>query len=121
MTPAPWTVVFSAAAGKDLDLIEAHLLKAYRSFGESPRGAAIHASTRIEAILVTAERLASAPFRGQARDDLLPGLRYLSLDGAIYWFVADDVSREVRVLAIFFGGQDHQRHMLVRLLQKPGF
>ena len=26
--------------------------------------------------------------------------------------------REIQVLAVFFGGQDHQRHMLVRLLQK---
>ncbi len=114
-----WTVVFSNAAGEDLDLIEAHLSEAYSNFGESPIEAATHAAARIETILATAERLATAPFRGQARDDLLPGLRHLSLDGAIYWFIVDEVGLEVQVLAIFFGGQDHQRHMLVRLLQKP--
>lgn len=115
-----WTVVFSTAAGEDLDLIEAHLSAAYGTFGESPNEASTHAAARIEAILATAERLATAPFRGQARDDLLPGLRHLTLDGAIYWFIVDEVVLQVRVLAMFFGGQDHQRHMLVRLLQKPG-
>jgi toxin ParE1/3/4 len=114
-----WTVVFSKAAEQDLDLIEAHLSAAYRSFGESPTEASTHAATRIEAILAAAERLATAPLRGQARDDLLPGLRQLSLDGAVYWFIVDEDVLQVRVLAMFFGGQDHQRHMLVRLLQKP--
>ena len=70
-----------------------------------------------EAIIATAERLATAPFRGAAQDDLLPGLRHLALDAAIYWFVPDARTRQIRVLAIFFGGQDHQRHMLVRLLR----
>jgi len=42
----------------------------------------------------------------------------LTLDGAIYWFITDEVALQVRVLAMFFGGQDHQRHMLVRLLQR---
>lgn len=48
----------------------------------------------------------------------MPGLRHLALDGAVYWFIADATTRQVRVLAVFFGGQDHQRHMLVRLLGK---
>jgi toxin ParE1/3/4 len=119
MTPGLWTVAFAAAAAADLDLIETHLAEAYRSFGESPKEALAHAAARVEAIIAAAERLTTAPFRGQARDDLLPGLRHLSLNSAIYWFVTDEVALEVRVLAIFFGGQDHQRHMLVRLLRKP--
>jgi len=114
-----WAVGFSNGAGEDLDLIEAHLSEAYSNFGESPKEASTHAAARIEAILATAERLATAPFRGQAKDDLLPGLRHLTLEGAIYWFIVDEVVLQVRVLAMFFGGQDHQRHMLVRLLQKP--
>lgn len=119
MNTGLWKVVFAAAAGEDLGLIEAHLTEAYRSFGESPKEAADHAAARIEAIITTAEHLATAPLRGQVRDDLLPGLRQLSLDGAVYWFVVDAVVLEVRMLAIFFGGQDHQRRMLVRLLRRP--
>ena len=118
MNPDLWTVIFSKAAGEDLDLIETHLSEAYRSFGESPIQAAAHATERVDAILTNAERLASAPYRGQARDDLLPGLRHLTLDGAVYWFIVNEAALQVQVLAMFFGGQDHQRHMLVRLLKR---
>lgn len=118
MTPSAWSVVFAADAVADLDLIDAHLLRTYRAFGESPREAAHHAAARIDSIILTAERLATAPFRGEAHDDLLPGLRHLALDGAAYWFATDADARAVRVLALFFGGQDHQRHMMVRLLQR---
>ncbi len=47
--------------------------------------------------------------------DLLPGLLYLALDRALTWFRARAEQREVQVLAVFFGGQDHQRRMMVRL------
>ena len=36
---------------------------------------------------------------------------------AIYWFDVDEGRRTVRVLAVFFGGQDHIRRMLIRLLE----
>lgn len=116
MTDAAWSVLFAAAAEEDLVLIEAHLTEAYEAFGEPPTEASAHARDRIGAIIATAERIATAPFRGERHDDLLPGLRHLALDRAIYWFVPDAEARQVRVLAVFFGGQDHQRHMLVRLL-----
>ncbi len=118
MTSPGWTVVFAAAALDDFRLIEDHLTQAYRGFGESAAEAAQHSEARIEAIIIAAERLATAPFRGEAHDDLLPGLRHLALDSAVYWFIPQPKARQVRVLAVFFGGQDHQRHMLVRLLRK---
>lgn len=118
MTVADWTVVFAEAAANDLALIEEHLVRAYREFGESASDARQHAAVRIDAIITTAERLSTAPFRGEAQDDLLPGLRHLALDSAIYWFVPISDIRKIQVLAIFFGAQDHQRHMLVRLLQR---
>ena len=46
----------------------------------------------------------------------MPGLRHLTIDRAIYWFDVNEAEQRVRVLAIFFGGQDHVRHMLTRLL-----
>ena len=58
----------------------------------------------------------AAPFRGECHDDLLPGLRHLTIDRAIYWFDLNEAEQRVRVLAIFFGSQDHVRHMLTRLL-----
>ena len=117
MSEAPWPVVFAAEAVNDLLLITEYLAQAYCSFGEALVEAKCHAQVRIEAIITTAERLATAPLRGESHDDLLPGLRHLALDRAVYWFRARDEQREIQVLAVFFGGQDHQRRMMVRLLQ----
>lgn len=118
MTMSERAVVFAAEAADDLALIEEHLIRAYREFGESKSEALQRAELRIAAIITAAERLTTAPYRGESRDDLLPGLRHLTLDNAVYWFVPDADTRQIRVLAVFFGAQDHQRHMLVRLLQK---
>ena len=71
---------------------------------------------RILDIRRAADRLSSFPILGTARDDILPEVRYVSIDRAIYWFDVDEPARKVRILAVFFGGQDHVRHMLVRLL-----
>ncbi len=119
MADPGWTVVFAAAAAGDLALIEDHLAAAYRDFGESPAEARAHATARVEGIVTAAERLAAAPLRGTAHDGWLPGLRHLTIDRAIYWFVPDAAQRRVRVLAIFFGAEDHRRKMLVRLLSAP--
>lgn len=46
--------------------------------------------------------------RSPARSSLL------ALDRAVYWFRPRAEQRDIQVLAVFFGGQDHQRRMLVR-------
>ena len=111
-----WTTVFAADAVKDLTLIEEHLAASYASFGESAAEAQAHAAQRIDAIVDAAERIATAPLRGSAHDRILPGLRQLTINRAVYWFTLDEARREIRILAVFFGSQDHQRKMLVRLL-----
>jgi toxin ParE1/3/4 len=118
MSEAPWSVVFAAESINDLLLITEYLTQAYCGFGESPAEANRHAQARIEAIIAAAERLATAPWRGESHDDLMPGLRHLALDRTVYWFRPRAQQRDIQVLAVFFGGQDHQRRMLVRLLQK---
>jgi plasmid stabilization system protein ParE len=117
MSEAPWTVVFAAEAINDLVLITEYLTQAYCGFGEPLAEANRHAQVRIEVIITAAERLATAPLRGESHEDLLPSLRHLALDRAVYWFRPRAEQRVIQVLAVFFGGQDHQRHMLVRLLQ----
>ena len=123
MSEAQWTVVFAEEAINDLVLITEYLTQAYCGFGEPLAEANRHAQLRVEAIiaeadlLATADSLATAPLRGESRDDLLPGLRHLALYRAVYWFRPRAEQREIQVLAVFFGGQDHQRRMLVRLLQ----
>ena len=61
----------------------------------------------------------AAPHQGTLMPDLGPGLRRVTRERAIFYFETDDIAQRVRVLAIFFGGQDHQRRMLVRLLSNP--
>jgi len=117
MSEAPWTVVFAAEAFNDLALISEFLAQAYYGFGEPKAKAHSHTTLRIEAIITAAERLAIAPLRGESPDDLLPGLHHLALDRAVYWLRPRSEQRDIQVLAVLFGGQDHQRRMLVRLLQ----
>ena len=102
---------FSAEAERDFGLIFDHLVESYLGFGESP------ADALDREIRTAAERILAAPHRGERHDDILPGLRHLAVARAIYWFDVDDSRRTVRVLAVFFGGQDHIRRMMIRLLE----
>ena len=111
-------IEFSAEAERYFALIFDHLFESYRSFGESVEAALDHCEDRIRDIRQEAERLGAAPYRGGRHEDLLPGLRLLTIDRAIYWFDVNDEEQRVRILAIFFGGQDHVRHMLSRLLAR---
>ena len=107
---------FSAAAERDFDLIFDHLFESYIGFGERTDQAVEHAAARILEIRSTADRILVAPFRGACHDDILSGVRHLALGPAIYWFNVDESRETVRILGVFFGGQDHIRHMLARLL-----
>ena len=109
-------VEFAADAERDFGLIFDHLVHSYLDVGESPQSALDRAESRIGEIRAAARRIATAPRRGERHDDLLAGLRLLAIGRAIHWFGVDDEQETVRLLAVFFGGQDHVRHMLVRLL-----
>ncbi len=100
----------------DLEAICDFLIEAYMQFGDTRDEALERAAERIEKIEDVMATLGAAPHQGTKRDDLLPGLRSVTKDRAIYYFDVDDDARRVRVLAIFFGGQDHRRAMLKRLL-----
>ena len=100
---------FAADAERDFGLIFDHLLRSYLDFGESLESALDHAEARILEVRAAAERILP--------DDILPGLRHLAIGRAIYWFDIDQPRETVRVLAVFFGGQDLVRHMMARLLQ----
>ena len=108
----------SAEAERDFGLIFDHLLRSYLGLGESLESAVDHAGARVREIRVAAERILAAPHRGERHDDILPGLRHLTIERAVYWFDVDDARRTVRVLAVFLGGQDHLRRMLARLLEE---
>lgn len=109
-----WSVEYAAAAERDLELIFDHLFASYVDLGEEPRVALERAADRVLGIRGGVDRLAETPFIGTSRPDIRPGIRFLRRDGAAVWFIADAEREVVSVLALFFGAQDHIRHMLVR-------
>ena len=109
---------FSIEAERDFELIFDHLLLSYRDFGENLDSALNHAGVRVLEIRAAAERILVEPHRGERHDDILPGLRHLTIGRATYWFDVDDTHGTIRVLAVFFGRQDHVRHMMIRLLEE---
>ncbi len=111
-----YAIEFSADAEADFGLIFDHLFESYVAFGEAPEEALARAAQRVMDIRRAAGRLATFPVRGTARDDVFPGIRFVAIAGALYWFDVDQTTRTVRILAVFFGGQDHVSRMLVRLL-----
>lgn len=110
-------VIYSAHTERDFELIFDFLFESYVGFGEPTDSAVSHAHQRLLDIHNDIEKLATAPYRGTLHDAILPGLRHITLGRAIVWFDIDEDNKTVRVLAVFFGSQDHVRHMLVRLLQ----
>ena len=103
-------------AERDFGLIFDHLLESYIGFGEGVESAIKHAEARVMEIRAAADRILTAPYWGIGHDDILPGLRHLTINRAIYWFDVEEENESVRLLAVFFGGQDHIRRMMARLL-----
>jgi toxin ParE1/3/4 len=108
-------VVRSRASDRDLELVFDHLAETYRALGDPTDIALERAAARVRAIEDAMEGLGRAPFQGTLREDLLPGLRQVTKDRAVFYFRVDEAATQVRILAVFFGGQDHVTHMLLRL------
>jgi plasmid stabilization system protein ParE len=113
-------IEFAADAERELDLTLDQLVASYEAFGESPAEAFGHGVRRVRAIRRAADGLAAAPYRGTLHAGWRAGLRHVMIDGAVYWFVVDEDATVVRILAVFFGGQDHERRMLIRLFRDGG-
>lgn len=114
-----YAVEFAAEAERDFELIFDVLEESYAGFGESAEEAIAHAARRVRAIRAEAVTLGKAPHRGTLHPEIMPSLRHVRVGQAIYWLEVDDDAQAVRVLAIFWGGQDHVRRMLARLLKRP--
>ncbi len=110
-------LLLAADAERDLLGIADFLVEAHVAFGLSEDEALDKAEARVLAIRHDLDRLCTTPHRGTRHEDILPGLRHVTLDRAIIWFDVDDEAKTVRVLAVFWDGADHQRRMLKRLLK----
>ncbi len=111
-----WTVEIAADAVNDLSLIFDHLLKNYMDLGEPDDVAFERAAARVTGIQDSVLGLAKNPYRGTLREEMGKNLRNITINKAIIWFQLDEERQSVRILAFFFGGQDHMRHMMRRML-----
>lgn len=105
----------SSPAERDLDAIFDFLIESYLYFGDDVARAFDRATARVERIKEDLRSLGRTPHQGTRDDQFSPSLRHVTKDRAVFHFTVDDDARVVRVLAVFFGGQDHQRAMLRRL------
>lgn len=112
-----YEIAFAEDAERDFELIFDFLIESYTGFGEAIDDAISHARSRLIDIHRDICDLANAPYRGTLHTDILPDLRHVTIGRTIVWFDIIEQSRTVRILAVFYGGQDHVRHMLTRLLQ----
>ena len=101
---------------RDLEVVFDFLFESFLAFGEDAGSALEQASRRLLAIEDAKADLGKIPHQGTLRPELGEGLRNVTKDRAVFYFDVDDEIRVVRVLAVFYGAEDHQRKMLLRLL-----
>jgi plasmid stabilization system protein ParE len=106
----------SEDADRDLEIVFDFLFQAALDLGEDAETAFARASARVPATEDAMEALGQAPHQGTLRPDLAAGLRNVTKGRAVIYFDVDDEAQLVRILAVFYGGQDHLRRMLMRLL-----
>lgn len=111
-----WTLEYSAQAERDFELIFEHLFRAYVELGDAPQTAIESAALRVVSLQDEIGRLVQTPYIGTLRPDIYPGIRVLRRDKAAIWFLPDEDNHTLVVAAIFYGAQDHIRHMLSRML-----
>jgi toxin ParE1/3/4 len=107
----------SVASDRDLETIFDFVFEAALGFGEDEATAFQRVSTRILEIEDAMNALDDVPHQGTLHPEFFDGV---TKGNAIFYFDVDDTLHRVRVLAVFFGGQDHQRRMLLRLLSPIG-
>jgi toxin ParE1/3/4 len=110
----------SAASDRDLETIFDFLFEAALALGEDASTASERAARRILEIEAAMEALGDLPHQGVLPSEFADGLRGVMKGRSLFYFDVDDMRCRVRVLAIFFGGRDHRRRMLLRLLSPDG-
>lgn len=113
-----YDVLRAADIACDLDLIFDFLVSAAEAFGENEATAFSLAERHLGTIETNLEDLGKAPHQGTLRPRLGDGVRNVIKGRAIYYFDVDDTRQTLRVLAVFFGGQDHEARILLRLLSR---
>ncbi|MGV8936605.1 MAG: type II toxin-antitoxin system RelE/ParE family toxin [Allorhizobium sp.] len=113
-------VIHSVASDNDLNLIFRHLVDSYVALGDPLSDAFQRAVRRIGVIEADMDSLGRMPHQGTLQPQFGKGVREVTKRRTVFYFHVDDVEGLIRIVAIFFGGQDHQQHMLKRLTGNTG-
>lgn len=108
-------VLRSAACDADLETIFDYLFGTYQDLGDTPAEAFERAERRLRRIEDALEALGDVPFQGTLEPAIIDGLRHVTKDRTVFYFTVDEDAQELRVLSVFFGGQDHRLHLLARI------
>jgi plasmid stabilization system protein ParE len=112
-----YAVLRGANVGRDLSRIRKHLIRSYQEFGDTKTAAAERANSRIRDAFDYMGTFATHPHRGTEHPELRDGVRHVTAQQFVYYFEIDDHSAEVRILTVFFGGEDHLEQIAERLRQ----
>lgn len=113
--PKGYSVHRSLSCDEDLEVLFDHLFGAYCDLGDPVEESLTRAAERLRNIEDALERLGDVPFQGTLEPRIMAGLRHVTKDNAVFYFIVDEVECDVRVLGVFFGGQDHRQHILKRI------
>jgi plasmid stabilization system protein ParE len=97
-------VVRARSCDQDLAALFDALFARYRGLGDTTAEALDRAEARIRSVEATMAGLGRVWFLGRPRPDLLPGLRQLAADWAVFAYLVDEPARQVRILAVLCGG-----------------
>ncbi|MDA7964817.1 type II toxin-antitoxin system RelE/ParE family toxin [Ruegeria sp.] len=111
-----YEVIRSDEIDRDFEQIFDFLFETALHFGEDVDTALQHAENRLVEIEDSLNRLGNLPHQGTLRPHLGSGIRNVTKDRAVIYFDVDDETRTIRVLAVFYSGQDHDARILLRLL-----
>ncbi|MDR6817723.1 plasmid stabilization system protein ParE [Neorhizobium sp. 2083] len=110
-----YKVIRSEEVNRDLRLILRHLVDSYVALGDPLTDAFERAAHRVDAMLDDMRALGHMPHQGTQLPAVMPGLRQVTKKRAIFYFTVEEDARTVRIIAVFFSGQDHGRHIQARL------
>jgi toxin ParE1/3/4 len=111
-----YEVVRAENVDDDLELIFEFLLNSAEHFGEDEEAAFSLAEAGLIDIQANLDGLGKVPYQGTLRPDVGDGIRNVTKGRAIFYFEVEEQNEIVRVLAVFYGGQDHDARILFRLL-----
>ena len=111
-----WTLDAVPSVQRDLTAIKQFVTQSAQAKGEPFDRARLMGTARIDTILLSARSLTKAPRQGTLRPDLGPNTRHVTKDRAVIYFELIETSQTLLILAIFYGGQDHDTRILARIL-----